>query len=56
MLLLTTDQYFLPEYPVPKEHDFNSFLSELSKKQLEEIINSTQQKKKIFINNAWIMN
>ena len=31
---LTTDQYFLPEYPVPKEHDFNSFLSELSKKQL----------------------
>ena len=22
---LTTDQYFLPEYPVPEEHDFNSF-------------------------------
>ena len=37
---LTTDQYFLPEYPVPEEHDFNSFLSELSKKQLNEIIES----------------
>jgi DNA polymerase-3 subunit alpha len=35
---LTTDQYFLPEYPVPKEHDFNSFLSELSKTKLAEII------------------
>ena len=43
---LTTDQYFLPEYPVPKEHDFNSFLSELSKKQLEEIINSYSAEKK----------
>lgn len=43
---LTTDQYFLPEYPVPKEHDFNSFLSELSKKQLEEIINSYPAEKK----------
>ncbi|MDC0061435.1 DNA polymerase III subunit alpha [Pseudomonadota bacterium] len=37
---LTTDQYFLPEYPVPEEHDFNSFLSELSKKQLNKIIES----------------
>ena len=37
---LTTDQYFLPEYPVPEEHDFNSFLSELSKKQLDKIIES----------------
>ena len=35
---LTTDQYFLPEYPVPKGHDFNSFLSELSRTQLDEII------------------
>ena len=43
---LTTDQYFLPEYPVPKEHDFNSFLSELSKKQLKEIINSYSAEKK----------
>ena len=37
---LTTDKYFLPEYPVPKEHDFDSFLSELSKKQLDRIIKS----------------
>ena len=37
---LTTDQYFLPEYPVPKEHDFDSFLSELSKTQLNEVIKS----------------
>ena len=37
---LTTDQYFLPEYPVPQEHDFNSFLSELSKTKLNKIIES----------------
>ena len=37
---LTTDQYFLPEYPVPQEHDFNSFLSELSETKLNEIIES----------------
>jgi DNA polymerase-3 subunit alpha len=43
---LTTDQYFLPEYPVPKEHDFNSFLSELSKTKLDEIIESYAQDKK----------
>ena len=36
----TTDKYFLPEYPVPKEHDFNSFLSQLSKTKLDEIIES----------------
>ena len=36
----TTDEYFLPEYPVPKEHDFNSFLSELSSKKLLKIIGS----------------
>ncbi len=43
---LTTDQYFLPEYPVPEEHDFNSFLSELSKNQLNEIIESYSPGKK----------
>ena len=43
---LTTDQYFLPEYPVPKEHDFDSFLSELSKKKLDEIIESNSIEKK----------
>ena len=37
---LTTDQYFLPEYPVPKEHDFNSFLSELSNTKLKAMIAS----------------
>ena len=47
---LTTDQYFLPEYPVPEEHDFNSFLSELSKKQLNEIIESySSEEKEIYL-------
>ena len=47
---LTTDQYFLPEYPVPEEHDFNSFLSELSKKQLNEIIESySSGEKEIYV-------
>ena len=46
---LTTDQYFLPEYPVPKEHDFNSFLSKLSKTKLAQIIESyTNEKKGIY--------
>ena len=44
---LTTDQYFLPEYPVPEEHDFNSFLSELSKTQLDEIIKSYSKEDKL---------
>ena len=44
---LTTDQYFLPEYPVPKEHDFNSFLSELSNTQLHEIIKSYSKEDKL---------
>ena len=42
----TTDQYFLPEYPVPKEHNFNSFLSELSNSKLTEIIDSFDLDKK----------
>ena len=33
-----TDEYFLPEYPVPENHDFNSFLSELSNSKLNKII------------------
>ena len=44
---LTTDQYFLPEYPVPKDHDFNSFLSELSKTQLDKIIASYSEDEKV---------
>ena len=35
---LTTDQYFLPEYPVPKDHDFNSFLSKLSSLDAQLIV------------------
>ncbi|MBD63052.1 MAG: DNA polymerase III subunit alpha [Gammaproteobacteria bacterium] len=47
----TTDQYYLPEYPVPKDHDFNSFLSELSKNKLNEIISSfPQQIKNNYLN------
>ena len=47
---LTTDQYFLPEYPVPKDHDFNSFLSKLSRTQLDEIIKSySSEKKEIYL-------
>ena len=47
---LKTDEYFLPEYPVPQEHDFNSFLSELSKKQLNKIIESyAAEKKEIYL-------
>jgi len=47
---LTTDQYFLPEYPVPKDHDFNSFLSELSRTQLDEIIKSySSAEKEIYL-------
>ena len=47
---LKTDEYFLPEYPVPQEHDFNSFLSELSKRQLNKIIESyAAEKKQIYL-------
>ena len=41
----TTDQYFLPEYPVPKEHDFNSFLTDLSNTKLQQIIQQYSQDK-----------
>ena len=30
--------YFLPEYPVPKDHDFNSYLKDLSCKNLDKLI------------------
>tara|TARA_B100000609_G_C17220381_1_gene439639 strand:- start:2103 stop:5555 length:3453 start_codon:yes stop_codon:yes gene_type:complete len=43
---LTTDQYFLPEYPVPDEHDFNSFLSDLSKTKLDEVLKFFSKKDK----------
>ena len=40
-----TKQYFLPEYPVPDEHNFDSFLVDLSKKRLQEFINDFDDKK-----------
>ena len=41
-----TKEYFLPEYPVPKEHDFDSFLVELSKKRLDPFIDAFDKAKK----------
>ena len=35
---LKTKGYFLPEYPVPKNHDFDSFLVELSNQRLKKYI------------------
>ena len=47
---LTTDQYFLPEYPVPKEHDFDSFLVDLSTKRLSSLIDKFEKaKQKIYL-------
>ena len=44
-----TKQYFLPEYPVPEEHNFDSFLVDLSKKRLQEFINDfDDEKNKIY--------
>ncbi len=44
-----TKQYFLPEYPVPDEHNFDSFLVDLSKKRLQEFINDfDDEKNKIY--------
>ena len=46
---LHTKEYFLPEYPVPKEHNFDSYISELSHKRLKKlIINFDNQKKHIY--------
>ena len=38
--------YFLPEYPVPKDHDFNSYLKDLSFKNLDEITENFADTKK----------
>ena len=35
---LKTKGYFLPEYPVPKEHDFDSYLEKLSNERLQKYI------------------
>ena len=42
---LDSKGYFLPEYPVPKKHDFNSYLEELSTKRLNEHINDFDEQK-----------
>ena len=42
----TPKGYFLPEYPVPKEHDFNSYLKDLSFKNLESLIHGFDKSKK----------
>ena len=42
---LHTKGYFLPEYPVPKEHDFDSFLVDLSTKRLSSLINKFEKAK-----------
>ena len=45
-----TKNYFLPEYPVPKEHDFDSFLVDLSTKRLDVYINKFDDiKTKIYL-------
>jgi len=43
---LHTEGYFLPEYPVPNEHDFDSYIAELSHKKLNQIIVNFDDKKK----------
>ena len=35
---LETKGYFLPEYPVPKKHDFDSYLQEISTNRIESYI------------------
>ncbi|NCW38143.1 MAG: DNA polymerase III subunit alpha, partial [Proteobacteria bacterium] len=42
---LHTEGYFLPEYPVPNEHDFDSYIAELSHKKLNQIIINFDDKK-----------
>ena len=42
---LHTEGYFLPEYPVPDEHDFDSYIAELSHKKLNQIIVNFDDKK-----------
>ncbi|MDC0406550.1 DNA polymerase III subunit alpha, partial [Gammaproteobacteria bacterium] len=47
---LHTKGYFLPEYPVPKEHDFDSFLEDLSTKRLSSLIDKFEKaKQKIYL-------
>ena len=41
-----TKNYFLPEYPVPKEHNFDSFLVDLSTQRINEYIDKFDDNKK----------
>ena len=43
---LKTKGYFLPEYPVPKEHDFDSYLSDLSHQRLKQYLENFNIEKK----------
>ena len=43
---LKTKVYFLPEYPVPKEHDFDSYLSDLSHKRLNAYLKDHKNENK----------
>ena len=40
-----TKEYFLPEYPVPKKHNFDTYLEELSNKRLNSYINKFSNEK-----------
>ena len=42
---LKTKGYFLPEYPVPKEHDFDSYLNKLSNDRLQKYIKNFDKDK-----------
>ena len=44
---LKTKGYFLPEYPVPKEHNFDSFLTDLSHERLKKYLEIFDKKKKV---------
>ena len=44
---LKTKGYFLPEYPVPKEHNFDSFLADLSHERLKKYLESFDKQKKV---------
>ena len=43
---LKTKGYFLPEYPVPKEHDFDSYLTDLSHQRLKQYLENLDTEKK----------
>ena len=42
---LDTKGYFLPEYPVPENHDFDSYLVDLSNKRLKDYIDNFEKSK-----------